>query len=133
MKIKLLSQIFNSTLSCILKCLRFLSVMICKKKIFVFFICGFLGACTSPTAMLGPAYTFSSTGNIVQAGLSYGSNQLITNYTGKTPIENLGEITTQNSLNEKNIQKQTLESEDFYQLVKNKIKKSKGKIKLSIQ
>ena len=32
-----------------------------------------------------------------------------------------------------NIQKQTLESDDFYQLVKNKVKMTKGKIKLSSQ
>ena len=30
----------------------------------------------------------------------------------------------------KNIQKQTLESDDFYHLVKNKIDKNRGKIKL---
>ena len=59
-------------------------------------------ACTSPTAMLGPAYTLSSTGNIFQAGLNYGSNEMITMYTGKTPIENIKEITLNN---QKNIQK----------------------------
>ena len=83
--------------------------------------------------MLGPAYTLTSTGNVTQAGFSYGSNHLITSYTGKTPIENLEEITSKNLSKKKNIQKQTLESEDFYQLVKNKIEKSKGKIKLSNQ
>ena len=132
MKIKLLAQIFNSTLSCIHKCLRF-STMIHKRLIFGLLTISFLAGCTAPTAMIGPAYTLSSTGNVLQAGFSYGSNQFITNYTGKTPIQNLGEITSQNSSSEKNIQKNTLESEDFYQLVKNKIEKSKGKIKLSIQ
>ena len=123
---------FYSTLSCITKCIRFLLAMINKKLIFGLLILCSLGACTSPTAMLGPAYTLSSTGNIVQTGLSYGSNELITFYTGKTPIENLEKITTK-SLTTKNIQKQTLESEDFYQLVKYKIEKTKGKIKLSNQ
>ena len=123
---------FYSTLSCITKCIRFLLAMINKKLIFGLLILCSLGACTSPTAMLGPAYTLSSTGNIVQTGLSYGSNELITFYTGKTPIENLEKITTK-SLTTKNFQKQTLESEDFYQLVKYKIEKTKGKIKLSNQ
>jgi len=54
---------------------------------------------------------------------------LITAYTGKTPIENLKEIAPA----KKNIQKQTLESEDFYNLVKNKIDKTGGIIKLSSQ
>ena len=105
-----------------------------NKKIFIrFSIFCFLGACGAPTAMRGPAYTFTSTGNVTQAGLSYGSNHLITSYTGKTPIENLEEITSKNIPKKNNIQKQTLESEDFYQLVKNKIEKSKGRIKLSNQ
>ena len=39
--------------------------------------------------MLGPAYTLTSTGNVAQAGFSYGSSELITMYTGKTPIEHV--------------------------------------------
>ena len=104
-----------------------------KKILLSLFILGFLGACTTPTAMLGPAYTLTSTGNIAQAGFSYGSNALITSYTGKSPIENLEEITSKNLQTKKNIHKKTLESEDFHQLVKNKIQKVKGKIILSNQ
>tara|TARA_Y100000389_G_scaffold199194_1_gene237117 strand:+ start:179 stop:499 length:321 start_codon:yes stop_codon:yes gene_type:complete len=104
-----------------------------KKFIFGILIFNSLAGCVAPTAMLGPAYTLTATGNIAQAGLSYGSNELITNYTGKTPIENLEEITSKNLSIERNIQKKTLESDDFYQLVKKKIQKTKGKIKLSSQ
>ena len=107
--------------------------MINKKIILGFFVISFLGACTTPTAMLGPAYTLTSSGNIYQAGLSYGSNQMITMYTGKTPLENLGEITSENLTTKNNIQKQTLESDDFYQLVKSKIESTKGKIIISNQ
>ena len=128
MKIKLLDKIINSTLSCISKCLRFFR-MIDKKVIFGFFTLSFLAGCTSPTAMIGPAYTLTSTGNVFQAGLTYSSNEMITTYTGKTPIENVKEIT----LNQKNIQKQTLESEDFYILVKNKINKTGAILKKSNQ
>ena len=108
-------------------------IVINKKKIFGLFIFCFLGACASPTAMLGPVYTLSSTGNVLQAGLSYGSSEIVTAYTGKTPMENLEEFTSNNLSNKKNIQKQTLESEDFYQLVKFKIEMTKDKIKLSNQ
>ena len=128
MKISVLYQLFNSTLSCISKCLRF-SMMIQKKIVFWLLVSAFLSGCTSPTAMLGPAYTFTSSGNIYQAGLTFGSNEMITRQTGKTPIENIQEL----SVNKKNIHKQTLESEDFYQLVKNKIERTKGKIKISNQ
>ena len=127
------NKLLNTTLSCIAKCIRFSLVVINKKIIFGLFIFSFLGACASPTAMLGPAYTLSSTGNALQAGLSYGSSEIVTAYTGKTPMENLEEFTSKNLSNKKNIQKQTLESEEFQQLVKNKILKTKEIIKLSNQ
>ena len=111
-----------------MKCLRFHGVTH-KKIIIILLAASFLAGCTSPSAMLGPAYTLSSTGNTFQAALSYGSNELITAYTGKTPIENVKEVT----LSEKNIQKQTLESEDFYILVKNKIDKTGAILKKSNQ
>ena len=107
--------------------------MINKKIILGLFTISFLWACAGPTAMLGPAYTLTSTGNVLQAGLSYSSSELITNYTGKTPLENLEKITKKDLTNLKNIKKQTLQSEDFYQLVKNKIEKTKGLIQLSSQ
>ena len=115
--------VLYSTLSCILKCIRFDVAMIIKKLIFGLIIFSFLPGCSTPTAMLGPAYTLSSSGNLLQAGLNYGSNQMITKYTGKTPIENLKEIKNL-EIKQKNIQKETLESEDFHILVKNKIKKT---------
>ena len=124
---------FSSTLSCITKCIRIVISMINKKIIFGLFIFSFLGACTSPTAMLGPAYTFSSSGNVIQAGLNYGSNQIITHYTGKTPIENLKEVSQKTKLQKKNIKKKTLESDEFYLLVKSKIEKTSGILNLSNQ
>ena len=124
---------FNSTLSCIIKCIRIKITMINKKIIFGLFIVGLLGACTSPTAMLGPAYTFSSSGNIIQAGLNYGSNQMITHYTGKTPIENLKELSKIKKEQKSNIKKKTLESDEFYLLVKSKIEKTSGILNLSNQ
>ena len=129
MKNRLLDQFLFSTLSCISKCLRF-AKMIHKKIIFGILIISFLTGCTTPTAMLGPAYTLTSTGSIYEASLSFGSNQMVTKYTGKTPIENVKDI----ALNqEKNIKKKTLESEDFYILVKNKIDQTGAILKKSNQ
>ncbi len=101
--------------------------MICKKKILVLIILCFLNACTSPTAMLGPVYTFSSTGSIYQSSLTYGSNELIEKATGKTTIENIKDF----KLKEKkvNIQKKTLESKEFYFFVKKKFENTHIKIK----
>ena len=92
-----------------------------KKIVFGLAILSFLSACTSPTAMLGPAYTLSTTGNVLQASLSYGSNEMITTYTGKTPLENIKEIALKNK---KNVKKDTLESKEFYNLVKKNIEEA---------
>ena len=100
-----------------------------KKIIFGLLLFFSLGACTAPTAMLGPAYTLTSTGNVAQAGLSYGSSEVITMYTGKTPMENIIEITSKDV----NIQKQTLESEDFKNLVKTRVIKTNNILKSTNQ
>ena len=126
MKNEHLEQKFNSTLSCIAKCLRFLSNMIHKKIIFGLFIFGLLGACTAPTAMLGPAYTLTSSGSVVQAGFSYGTSELVSAYTGKTPMENLIEIASTENIN---VHKQTLESEDFKNLVEKRIQNTNNILK----
>ena len=125
-------SVLSSTLSCISKCIRFVVAMIDKKIIVGLFLFSFLGACASPTAMLGPVYSFSSSGSIYHAGLSYGSNELITKHTGKTPFENLKEISIKDQ-DDNNIRKKTLESDDFYNLVKNKIKVTGSLIKNSTQ
>ena len=104
--------------------------MLDKKITLLLFSLFFLGACTAPTAMMGPALTLSSSGSISQAGLSYGSTEFITFYTGKTPLENIKEIA---EVETNNIHKNTLESQDFYILVKNKIEKTGGLLKLSNQ
>ena len=44
------------------------------------------------TAFLGPAITVGTSGNVYQAGLSYGSNQLVKETTGKTAFEHMSEF-----------------------------------------
>ena len=62
--------------------------MILKKIITGLFLLFFLNGCVQSAALLGPAYTLTSTGNIYQAGLSYGSSKALKKITGKTPTEN---------------------------------------------
>ena len=50
-----------------------------------------LNNCAQSTALMGPTIAVGSTGNIYQAGLSYGANQTIYEATGKTPIEHVTE------------------------------------------
>jgi len=49
----------------------------------------FLNGCVQNIAFFGPAVTVASTGNVYQGALSYGSNKMINNITGKTTIENI--------------------------------------------
>jgi len=74
------------------------------------------------SALLGPAYTLTQTGNVYHAGLSYGSTEAITKYTGKTPGENL-----------KNLLKFEKNDSEFETLVKNRIIETRKKLNLSNQ
>ena len=54
-------------------------------------------------------------------------------YTGSTPIENLQKISKDQKKESLNIQKKTLESEDFYFLVKKRIESTNKIIKKTNQ
>jgi hypothetical protein len=49
----------------------------------------FLGACAQSTAFIGPAISVGTTGNVMQAGFSYGTNMIIKQTTGKVPSEHV--------------------------------------------
>ena len=63
--------------------------MILNKIIVGLFLLFFLNGCVQSTALLGPAYTLASSGNIIHTGLSYGSSQAVKKITGKSPTENI--------------------------------------------
>ena len=46
-----------------------------------------LSACAQSVALIGPGITIGNTGNVMQAGFSYGSNMAVKHATGKTPGE----------------------------------------------
>mgnify|MGYP001225049200 FL=1 len=48
-----------------------------------------LNGCIESTALLGPAITVGTSGNVYQASISYVSNQILYNATGKTTIEHV--------------------------------------------
>ena len=51
--------------------------MIYKKLILVTIMTAFLNGCVQNSAFLGPIYTYGSTGNALQAGLSYTTNKTV--------------------------------------------------------
>ena len=63
----------------------------------------FLSGCFQTMAFLGPAITGASTGKIYQAGLSYGTNMIMFQATGKTTSEHMLDIL--NSKEEKLLKK----------------------------
>ena len=94
--------------------------MILKKIFAGLFLLFFLNGCVQSTALLGPAYTLASTGNIYQAGLSYGSSQAVKKITGKSPTENIRSLT--NSKKSKIDEEQNYD--EFFALVKNRVEKT---------
>ena len=62
------------------------------KKIFLLLCLVFLSGCFQSMALLGPAVTGASTGKIYQAGLSYGTNMIMLQATGKTTSEYMLDI-----------------------------------------
>ena len=66
-----------------------------------------LNGCYQSTAMVGPALSFASTGNLYQAGLSYGANKAIEEETGLTVTGHMNEIVKKKN-KEKRIEKKLL-------------------------
>ena len=91
--------------------------MILKKIIAGLLLLFFLNGCMQSTALLAPVYTLTSTGNIYQAGLSYGSNRAVNSLVDNEKIK----------VEEKESQ------EEFFALVKSRIEKTSKIIKLANQ
>ena len=60
-----------------------------RKTIILLFSLVLLSACAQTTALIGPAITIGNTGNVLQAGFSYGSNLAVKKATGKSPGEHV--------------------------------------------
>ena len=91
--------------------------MFYKQIIIGLFLLFILNGCVQSAALLGPAYTMASTGNIYQAGLSYGSNQAVKKITGKSTTENIKSLTDNKKLKIEDDQ----DYDEFFALVRNRI------------
>ena len=81
-----------------------------------------LGGCAQNAALLGPAYTLATSGNVYHAGLTYGSNEIIVKTTGKSVTQNLKEVLAPKK-----------SDTDFERLVKKNIRETRKKLNLSNQ
>ena len=66
--------------------------MILRIFIISIFFISFLSGCAQNVALLAPAYTLATSGNIYNAGMTYGSNEVVTRATGRSTSENIKKI-----------------------------------------
>ena len=92
-----------------------------KKIAFILMSVVLLTGCAQSTAFLGPAITIAATGNITQAGFTYGTNEVIKRETGKDTMQYVS------SLLEPEDKKVTI-NEDLIALVESSIKKTRQKL-----
>ena len=92
-----------------------------KKIVFILMSVVLLTGCAQSTAFLGPALTVAATGNIAQAGFTYGTNELIKKETGKDTLQHVS------NLLEPEDKKVTI-NEDLVALVESSIKKTRQKL-----
>tara|TARA_B100001175_G_scaffold299373_1_gene290696 strand:- start:304 stop:621 length:318 start_codon:yes stop_codon:yes gene_type:complete len=89
-------------------------------KIFVYIVASvILSGCAQSTAMLGPAITLASTGNISQAGLTFVTNKAVQEETGMDTVSFVSKKIEQN--NTKSRMKR-----DFKELVETNFEKTRG-------
>ena len=73
-----------------------------KKIVLYFCISLFLTGCYQSTAMVGPAITLASTGNVSQAGMTYFANQAVKKETGMSTTEYVSTILEEKTKKNKN-------------------------------
>ena len=73
-----------------------------KKYILFSILTVLLNSCAQSTAMVGPAYTFVSTGNIFQTGFTFGANKMVEKETGLSTSEIISNKLNKDIIKKKN-------------------------------
>ena len=97
--------------------------MIRKLAIYLFFFFT-LNGCAPGLAFLGPAFSYSKSGSIMQSALSYGTNVAFKKVKAKSSTENMENAFDDNK---------TINNSDFIKSVKNKIDNSSSITNLANQ
>ena len=96
-----------------------------KRNIFLYLVLGFfLTGCFQTTAMIGPAITLASTGNISQAGMTFLTNKAIKNETGMNTLEFMSNKIDKGK-NKKKVDDNFNTNDDFIILVQNNFYKTR--------
>ena len=100
-----------------------------KKIAFILMSVVLLTGCAQSTVFLGPAITVAATGNIAQAGFTYGTNEVIKRETGKDTIQYVSSLLEPEDKNLlKSEDKKVTINEDLIALVESSIKKTRQKL-----
>ena len=97
--------------------------MIRKLAIYLFFL-STLNGCAQGLAFLGPAFSYSKTGSVMQSALSYGTNVAFKKVKDKSSTENMENAFDENK---------TINNSDFFKSAKNKIDNSSSITNLANQ
>ena len=100
-----------------------------KKIVLYFCISLFLTGCYQSTAMVGPAITLASTGNVSQAGLAYITNKAVEKETGMSTTEYVSTILEEKTKKNKNKKI----NEELMILVKTNFEETRKKLLLQNQ
>jgi len=96
-----------------------------KQNIFLYLALSlFLTGCLQTTAMVGPAFTLASTGNVSQAGVTFLTNKAIKNKTGMNTLEFVSSKIDK-SKKKKKINNNSANDNNLIFLVKNSFSKKK--------
>ena len=100
-----------------------------KKIVFILVSVVLLTGCVQSTTFIGPAITVAATGNIAQAGFTYGTNEVIKRETGKDTVQYVSSLLEHEDKNllEPEDKKVTI-NEDLIALVESRIKKTRKKL-----
>ena len=100
-----------------------------KKIVLYFCISLFLTGCYQSTAMVGPAITLASTGNVSQAGFAYITNKVVEKETGMSTTKYVSTILEEKTKKNKNKKI----NEELMILVKTNFEETRKKLLLQNQ
>jgi hypothetical protein len=97
-----------------------------KNAILGIFLISILSGCAQSVALIGPAITMGTTGNIMQAGMQFGTNQVIKKETGKDAITYFSDAVEED-------QRKKKFNKNFINLLETRIKKTREQLNLTNQ
>ena len=97
-----------------------------KNAIIGIFLISILSGCAQSVALIGPAITMGTTGNMMQAGIQFGTNQGIKKETGKDAITYFSDAVEED-------QRKKKFNKNFINLLETRIKKTREQLNLTNQ